>query len=159
MKNLAAWFNKNKGAIATIVTGFLSISDLAFNWILGEKTVYVLGFNLLGVIGAVASLIIAVCTYGFHSVKVQEVIDGAIEIFKRDKNNGLTIQERNMIGKKINQLEKQIVKLKDEYKSYIDNVEIFQIATPDDTTKYNEYKIKVAKLSDMISKLKQRLGE
>lgn len=159
MKNLSKWFKSNKGAIVSLLTFVLSISDLLFNWILGENTIYVLGFNLVGVLGVAIALIIAVFTSGFSSAKVQEVIDKAKNQLKLDANNGLSYEERVKIGKKINALQKKKAEIKKENQAVIDNVEVYNIPSNDDAIKYENYKKQTAILDGQIKKLKIKLGE
>lgn len=159
MKNLTKWFKSNKGAIVSLLAFVLSISDLLFNWILGENTIYVLGFNLVGVLGIAISLIIAVFTSGFSSAKVQEVIDKAKNQLKLDANNGLSYEERVKIGKKINALQKKKAEIKKENQAVIDNVEVYNIPSNDDAIKYENYKKQTAILDGQIKKLRIKLGE
>jgi hypothetical protein len=159
MKNLSKWFKSNKGAIVSLLTFVLSISDLLFNWILGENTIYVLGFNLVGVLGVAIALIIAVFTSGFSSAKVQEVIDKAKNQLKLDANNGLSYEERVKIGKKINALQKKKAEIKKENQAVIDNVEVYNIPSNDDAIKYENYKKQTAILDGQIKKLRIKLGE
>ncbi len=159
MKNLSKWFKSNKGAIVSLLTFVLSISDLLFNWILGENTIYVLGFNLVGVLGLAIALAIAVFTSGFSSAKVQEVIDKAKNQLKLDANNGLSYEERVKIGKKINALQKKKAEIKKENQAVIDNVEVYNIPSNDDAIKYENYKKQTAILDGQIKKLRIKLGE
>lgn len=159
MKNLSKWFKSNKGAIASLLTFVLSISDLLFNWILGENTIYVLGFNLVGVLGVAIALAIAVFTSGFSSAKVQEVIDKAKKQLKLDANNGLSYEERVKIGKKINALQKKKAEIKKQNQAVIDNVEVYNIPSNDDAIKYENYKKQTAILDGQIKKLRIKLGE
>ena len=159
MKNLKNWLKSNKGAIISLLTFALSISELVFEWILGEKTIYVAGFNLVAVVGFGISVLIGVCTSGFSSEKVQEAFDKIKNQLKLDAHNGLTYEERVKIGRKINTLEKKKVELKTKNQSVIDNVEIFGIATPQENSIYNQYKTQINTLDSQITQLKAKLGE
>lgn len=159
MKHIKNWLKSNKGAIISVLTALLSISELVFEWILGEKTVYFMGFNVVAVTGLVLSVLIGVFTSGFSSAKLQTAFDALKNQMKLDAHNGLTYEERVKIGKKINTLEKKKVELKNINQSVIDNVEIFGIATEQDKTAYNQYRQQVAQLDNQIKTLKAKLGE
>lgn len=159
MKNLKNWLKSNKGAIISLLTFILSISELVFGWILGEKTIYVAGFNLVAVVGLVISVLIGIFTSGFSSAKVQEAVDKVKNQLKLDAHNGLTYEERVKIGRKINTLEKKKVELKTKNQSVIDNVEVFGIATPQEKSIYNQYKVQIETLDSQIKQLKAKLGE
>lgn len=159
MKHIKNWLKSNKGAIISVLTALLSISELVFEWILGEKTVYFMGFNVVAVTGLVLSVLIGVFTSGFSSSKLQNAFDAVKNQMKLDAHNGLTYEERVKIGKKINTLEKKKVELKNTNQSVIDNVEIFGIATEQDKTAYNQYRQQVAQLDNQIKTLKAKLGE
>lgn len=158
MKSVKNWLCKNKGAIASVLVSLLSISELVFEWILGEKTVYVLGFNLIAITGFVLSILIALFTNKFTTSTFQEVIDKAKEQYLKDKNNGLTPKMRKKIGNKINELEKVKFGLRGEYKKYIDNYE-FGIASPEEIAQYKQYESKVKIINDQIATLKAKLGD
>lgn len=159
MKHIKNWLKSNKGAIISVLTALLSISELAFEWILGEKTVYFMGFNVVAVTGLVLSVLIGVFTSGFSSAKLQEAFDTLKNQMKLDAHNGLTYEERVKIGKKINSLEKKKVELKKENQNVIDNVEVFGIATDSEKQTYNQYRMQIAHLDDQIKTLKTKLGE
>lgn len=159
MKNLKKWLKSNKGAIISTITFLLSLSELIFGWVLGERTIYVAGFNLVAVVGLVASALIGIFTSGFSSAKVQEAIDKVKNQLKLDAHNGLTYEERVKIGRKINTLEKKKVELKTKNQSVIDNVETFGIATPQEQSIYHQYKNQIQTLDSQIKQLKEKLGE
>lgn len=159
MKNLKNWFKSNKGAIISLLTFALSISELVFEWILGEKTLYVAGFNVVAITGLLISVLIGVCTSGFSSTKVQAAFDALKNQMKLDAHNGLTYEERVKIGKKINTLEKKKVELKNKNQSVIDNVEIFGIATVQEKAIYEQYSQQIVQLDSQIKTLKTKLGE
>lgn len=155
--NIKDFIKKNKGAIISCCTFILSFSDLLFNWILGDKTIMVGGYNITAVIGTIVSIVIAVCTYGWKSPKTQEVIDNAVAMFKKEKTNGLTSEEVSKIKKKIVELEKELDKLTKANQTYIEDVETFNIATEEEKKLYNEYIIAKSKLNVMINQLKEKL--
>lgn len=155
--NIKDFIKKNKGAIISCCTFILSFSDLLFNWILGDKTIMVGGYNITAVIGTIVSIVIAVCTYGWKSPKTQEVIDNAVAMFKKEKTNGLTSEEVSKIKKKIAELEKELDKLTKANQTYIEDVETFNIATEEEKKLYNEYIIAKSKLNVMINQLKEKL--
>lgn len=157
MMNIKDFIKKNKGAIISCCTFILSFSDLLFNWILGDKTIMVGGYNITAVIGTIVSIVIAVCTYGWKSPKTQEVIDNAVAMFKKEKTNGLTSEEVSKIKKKIVELEKELDKLTKANQTYIEDVETFNIATEEEKKLYNEYIIAKSKLNVMINQLKEKL--
>lgn len=157
MKKFFNWVSKNKGAIISVVLGLFSISELVFHWVLGNRTIYVAGFDVIGIAGVAVSILVGVLTSGFTSTSFQEAVDKLKETIKEDKANGLTFSERNALGKKVNALEKQKNELTKEYKPYIENVELFHIADDKDYNQYNIYKSKVGEIEKKINTLKEKL--
>ena len=155
--NIKDFIKKNKGAIISCCTFILSFSDLLFNWILGDKTILVCGYNITAIIGTIVSIVIAVCTYGWKSPKTQEVIDNAVAMFKQEKTNGLTSEEVTKIKKKITELEKELDRLTIANKTYIEDVETFNIATEEERKLYDEYKVAKARITVMINQLKAKI--
>lgn len=159
IKKCLKWLNNNKGAIIALLVGILSMSEMAFQWIMGEHTTYIGGLSLPACIGVALSLVIGGLTHGFNTNATVDAMKRIKEITKNDSVNGLTYADRVKIGKRINELEKELKALGKEYKLVIENVELLGVKTSEDIAKYQEYTRKKQSINDKIKAFKQRLGE
>lgn len=156
MKKFLNWVNKNKGAIISLILGLFSLTEIIFHWVLGDKTIYVMGFDLIGVIGVFVSILVGVLTSGFTSAAFQEAVDKLKETIKNDKLNGISYEDRVAITKKIKAYEKELEALDKQYAPYLENVR-FGIASQADYNEKNIYESKVGEIKKKIQTLKERL--
>lgn len=157
MKKFLNWINKNKGAIISLLLGLFSLSELIFHWVLGEKTIYVKGFDVIGIVGVLVSIVVGVLTSGFTTTAFQEAVDKLKETIKNDKEQGLSYADRVAITKKIKSYEKELDALKKEYTPYLENVS-FGIANSADYNEVNIYNSKVGEIKKKIETLKSKLN-
>ncbi len=102
MKN---WIMKNKGAITTTIVAILTIVACVCTKINNEfaTLVTINGYNVIAIVGGVATIVAGLFTQPFTSTKVGEAIDSVIKTIKASKDDDKAIV--TTVKKRIGELE------------------------------------------------------